>query len=438
MKFERHILLRASAAGLIPAVIALAVIWTQTYSLQSRVTLTLAIVLPGLGFAFSVRSKIVYPLRTLTNLMEALREGDYSLRLRGAAAEDALGELILEINLLAQSLQARRFNAIETTALLRKTLAQIDVALFGFDQETHLCLINDSGCDILGQPEKSLLGQSASDLGLAACLTGETPRILELALPGGVRRWECRRTSYREQGVNHPLVVLSDLTRTLHEEERLAWKRLIQILRHEINNSLTPIQSVAQTLKDRVTDPEQAAQWQPDVHEGLEIIASRSEELGKFIKAYSQLTRLPDPVFESISVREWVQHAVGLETRIAVVLEEAEDIILWGDRGQLDQLLINLIANAVEATLECHHPDQAQVTVTWQCRAKNLRLIIQDNGPGLDENHDVFVPFFTTKSQGCGIGLALSRQIAEAHNGYLTLENQTDTKGCIATLCLPL
>jgi two-component system nitrogen regulation sensor histidine kinase NtrY len=438
MRFEHNILIRTLVSGLAPVVIALVLIWTWGLSRQSEVILTLTVIVPWLALAVGVRSKMAYLLRTLANLMEALREGDYSMRMRGASRNDALGELIVEVNQLTRSLQDRRFSAIEATALLRKTLGQIDVAMFGFDQQGHLCLINDSGQAALDKPEKALMGQAATDLGLAECLEGDTPRILELTLPGGMRRWELRRTTYRDKGVTHQMIFLSDLTRTLHQEERLAWKRLIQILRHELNNSLTPIQSVAQTLQQRVKQDLPEDEWLEDVRDGLDIIAARSIELGRFIDAYSTLTRLPDPVYVPFEVLPWIQQVAHLETRVPVTVEPGPDSTLNADRGQLDQLLINLVANAAEAALESHDKAEAQVTITWLTTDKNVQVQVQDNGPGLVQTRDVFVPFFTTKPQGCGVGLALSRQIAEVHHGYLTLENRPDASGCIASLWLPL
>ena len=438
MKFEHQILIRSLASGLVGSIVSMWFVWTRDYSIQTQILLTVLILLSWIGFTLSLKTKLVYPLRTLSNLLEALREGDYSMRIRGARRDDALGELILEVNELTRSLQEQRFAAVEATALLRRTLAQIDVAMFGFDQENNLCLVNDSGQQILGKDDEDILGHHAESLGLADCLVGATPRTVDLALPIGVRRWELRRTTYREKGLSHQLIFLSDLTRTLHEEERLAWKRLIQTMRHEINNSLTPIQSVSQTLQTRIKQGSGPEQWQGDVQEGLEIIAARSEELSRFIASYTKLTRLPDPVFDKVNVPAWIQQATSLETRLKVTVIHGPDATIEADRGQLDQLLINIVTNAVEAGLETKPDGNGEVKVGWQIEGRHLHVWVDDDGPGLDETNDIFVPFFTTKAKGSGIGLALSRQIAEAHGGYLTLENRAEGNGCRACLWLPL
>jgi two-component system nitrogen regulation sensor histidine kinase NtrY len=437
MRFERQILIRSLLSGLVGFLVSMWFVWTSDYSTQIQIILTVLILLAWVGFALGLKSKVVFPLRTISNILEAIREGDYSLRIRGANREDAMGELIWELNALTRSLQDQRLGAMEATALLRKTLAQIDVAMFGFNQEGKLCLVNDSGQQVLGKSEKDILGLHAKNLGLANCLNGATPRVMDLVLAGSMRRWELRRTTYREKGVSHQLIFLSDLTRTLHEEERLAWKRLIKIMRHEINNSLSPIQSVAQTLQTRIKQDPSKSQRIEDVQEGLEIIAARSEELSRFIASYSKLTRLPDPTFNKVKVYEWIQHVTGLEKRVTVTIHAGPNVTIDADRGQLDQLLINLIANAVDASLENKPDGNGKVLVGWRVEGQRLQVWVEDDGPGFNEDRDVFVPFFTTKAKGSGIGLALSRQIAEAHRGHLTLENRPNRNGCRACLWLP-
>ncbi len=436
MKHERRILVLSIMTGLVGSVVALAFLWSSRFTVHTCVTLTLVLLVSWLGFASALKARVVFPLRTLSNLLGALREGDYSMQVRGARQDDALGEVIWEVNALTELLREQRLGAIEATALLHRVMAEIDLALFGFDSDHRLQMLNDSAQRLLGRESGQLHGRLAVELGLAECLEGPTPRVVDLAFPGGLGRWQLRRGTYREGGVLRQLVFLSDLTRTLHEEERLAWKRLVQILRHEISNSLTPIQSVAESLQALRSRQPRPEDWEEDLHKGLAIIAERSETLHRFIKSYSRLTHLPPPRTTKVHVKDLIQRVVELENRLPVQILEGADVALLVDRDQLEQLLINVLANAVEASLENSH--NGCVQIHWQTDAENLRIWIEDDGLGLVEASHIFVPFYTTKPQGSGIGLVLSRQIAEAHGGGLTLENRKDHTGCQACLILPL
>jgi two-component system nitrogen regulation sensor histidine kinase NtrY len=438
MRFERRILMFTLLSGLAGMLVALVFIWAFPFQLSTKLTLTILLLIFWIGFGFAVKNKVAFPLRTILNLLGALREGDYSMRLRGARRDDAMGELVWEVNRLVQFLQRQRFDVVESTALLQKILAEIDVALFGFDSGGVLQWVNDSGQRLLKLNDEKIIGCHAGKFGLDLCLRGAVPRIVDLSLPGGTGRWELRRATYREKGLSHQLVFLSDMTRTLHEEQRQAWRHLIQILRHEINNSLTPIQSVAQSLQTCLRQKSRSQNWEDDVREGLEIIAERSEVLGGFIASYSRLTRLPDPTFAEMNVETWIHHVAGLETRLSVEITRGPELTIQADRSQLDQLLINIVSNAVEASLQAKPQSDGRVVITWRKASSFLEVWVDDDGTGLDTTKDPFVPFYTTKSEGSGIGLALSRQIAEAHGGYLTLANHPDRPGCRALLRLPI
>ncbi len=415
------------------AIVALALLWFGDYTPKVQWTLTLLIGGCGLGFIMSVREHIVRPLQTMTNLLAALREGDYSIRARGARVDDALGEVLLEINALGETLRTQRLGAFEATALLRTIMAEIDVSVFTFDLERRLRLVNRAGEILLGQPIDKLLGRRASDLGLAVCLDANEDAPLTLTFPGGSGRWGVRRSSFRERGLPHELMVLTDLSRTLREEERNAWQRIVRVLGHEMNNSLAPIKSIAGSLETLLRRDPPPPDWQDDARSGLNVIATRAESLSRFMQAYARLARLPPPQKEPLNFEELVRRTASLETRLPVQVKKGPDVPIRGDAAQLEQLLINLLHNAVDASLETG----GGVVVGWRELTDCIELYVQDEGHGIMNPTNLFVPFFTTKPGGSGIGLTLSRQIAEAHGGSLTLTNRRGGRGCEALLRLP-
>src|SRR5213076_1800620 len=307
-------------------------------------------------------------------------------------------------------------------------MEEIDVAVFAFDEARALRLVNRGGAALLERPVEQLLGKDAAELGLA--------HALEMAFPGrpGVGRWELRRGTFRQGGLPHQLLVLADVSRALSDEERLAWQRLIRVLSHELNNSLAPIKSIAQSLADLVRRDPPPPDWRDDLSKGLGVIGGRAESLSRLMAAYARLARLPRPRLEPVPVAEWVRRVAALETRRPVTVCPGPDVTIRADGGQLDQLLINLVRNAVDAALE----GGGQVELGWTAHNGRLEVWVQDDGPGLADTVNLFVPFYTTKADGSGIGLALSRQIAEAHGGSLTLANRAHAKGCEARLSLPI
>ena len=433
-RHDRRILAMALAAGFPAVLVALILLWDGPYPARLQWTLTVVIIGFWFGFSHAVRERVVFPLQTLSNLLAALREGDFSIRARGAARDDALGEAMLEVNFLGQILREQRLGALEATALLRTVMAEIEVAIFAFDADQKLRLVNRAGERLLAQPAERLMGKSAADLSLADCLGGESPSTLQMSFPGGAGRWEVHRSTFRERGAPHQLLVLSDLSRALREEERQAWQRLVRVLGHELNNSLAPIKSIAGSLESLVIREVQPADWKEDMRRGLGVIAARAASLNRFMEAYSRLARLPLPRLQSLSIGALVTRVVSLETRMTVELVPGPEITIRADGDQLEQLLINLLRNAVDASLETG----GRVRVGWRRTIGRIEVWVEDEGPGLSNTSNLFVPFFTTKPGGSGIGLLLSRQIAEAHGGTLTLENRRSSHGCEARLRLPI
>jgi two-component system, NtrC family, nitrogen regulation sensor histidine kinase NtrY len=430
---DRRVTLLALAAGLPAVVAAFVLLWIGQYPWLIRATVGTILLGLWLGVAFTLRDRIIRPLQTVSNLLAALREDDFSIRARGAIPNDALGQVMLEVNTLAETLRSQRLGAQEATVLLRAVMAEIDVAIFAFDNEQRLVLANRYGERLLGREGTDLVGLHADGLGLHNAL-GSPSTIQDLSFPGGVGRWEIRRSKFWQGGSPHELFVMSDLSQPLREQERQAWRRLIRVIGHELNNSLAPIKSIAGSLESLLGRDDPPADWRDDMRSGLAVIGSRADALSRFTTAYARLARLPAPSRRPVEFSALMRRVVSLETRLPVRIDASEDITVTADPDQLEQLLINLLRNAVDAALET----SGGVATSWSTSDHMLEVRIEDQGPGLQNTGNLFVPFFTTKAGGSGIGLVLSRQIAEGHGGTLMLANRGDERGVRATLRLPL
>lgn len=431
---ERRVQLTALLGGLPAVAVALALLWwLGDYTPKVQWTFTLIIVLFWFGAAASVRENVAQPLRTLASLLEAMREGDYSIRARQPANEEALGEAMQQVNAIGETLRAQRLGALEAATLLRKVMEEIDVAVFTFDERQRLKLVNRAGERLLGQAMDELLDQTAEELELGEVLNGNAATVQQ-SFPGAAGRWRISRGHFREEGLPLELLVLTDVTRVLREEELQAWQRIVRVLGHELNNSLTPIKSIAGSLEQLLKNDPLPDDWHHDTQRGLEIITTRSDNLSRFMASYARLAKLPRPVKREVPLAPLLLHIAHLETRQKVMVMNGPDLVVSADREQLEQLLINLVRNAVDAVAEA----KGGVFISWELNGTQVEISICDEGPGVANTSNLFVPFFTTKPGGSGIGLVLSRQIAEAHGGLLTLANRTDRQGCEARLVLPL
>ncbi len=431
--FEGRIVLLALLAGLPGSATALWILWTMSFEARTQWTLTVLILGAWLGFAFAARERVVFPLQTLSNLLGALREGDFSVRGRAPRPDDALGEVMREINTLGRTLREQRLGALEATTLLRTVMREIDVAIFAFDEHRRLRLVNRAGERLLAAAPERLLGETAEQLQLQASLDGPAQSTIQAVFPGGAGRFGVRRTRIRERGLPLELVVISDLTQALSEQELQAWQRLVRVLGHELNNSLAPIKSIAGSLVSILGREPLPDDWRDDMRRGLSVITSRSESLSRFIGAYARLAKLPRPQLQPLDVGPCIGRAATFETRLPVVIVPGPDLVVQADPDQLEQVLINLLRNAADASLTTN----GVVSIGWRPDGSMLEIWIKDEGPGLSSTANLFVPFFTTKPGGSGIGLVLSRQIAEGHGGALMLENRADRTGCVARLRLP-
>ena len=434
MRHDRRIVLLSLLAGAPGMAAALALLWFS--DVPTRAAWSVAVVLVGAWAVLTVmlRNRIIRPLQTLANMIAALREGDFSIRARVLDERDPLSLVHLEVNQLEGILREQRLGAVEATELLRKVLEEVDLAIFAFDEEEKLRLVNRAGESLLGQSTEKVVGKGAEELHLSDALRGAVPRTIELMHTGGAGRWEVRRSKVRQEGLPLNLLVLSDLSRALREEERLMWKRIIRVLSHEINNSLAPIKSISDSLASLIERNPAPADLEEDMTKGLKVIQSRSEALGRFMSTYATLARLPPPTRVPVDLTGLVRRVAQLERRLPVEVRPGPDMTIQADRDQLEQALINVLRNAVDANLEM---SGGPVVVSWATRDDSVQLVVEDEGPGISDTANLFVPFYTTKSGGSGIGLALSRQIAEGHGGSLDLENLVERRGARARLVLP-
>jgi two-component system, NtrC family, nitrogen regulation sensor histidine kinase NtrY len=445
--YEKRVSLFSLLVALPSLVTSGILLWSQSWSLESKLSVFFGELFAWWVLAMMLQEQAIRPLQTLANVIAALREEDYSFRARGAATDDALGELSLEVNSLADLLADQRIRAIEAGALLRRVVEEIDVPLFAFDPNHVLQLVNTAGERLLQQPSVRLLGRTAEQIELAGCLSAENGTIVPLPRDNPNSRWLVRSSMFREKGVPHKLIVLSDVSRALREEERKAWQRLIRVLGHELNNSLTPIMSIAGSLRARLSGAPLAPEQRRDFDRGLEIVETRSGSLNRFLQAYRQLAQMPPPVVRRVAILPIMERVSGLETRLSVSVHGSPETMVTVDPDQIEQLLINLVRNAVEAALETDHsanPESGDARavvpiVAMLCVSEEDRVVvaIEDNGPGILNPSNAFVPFYTTKPSGSGIGLALSRQIVEAHGGSIELANRSSGRGCEVRVVLP-
>jgi two-component system nitrogen regulation sensor histidine kinase NtrY len=444
LSFERRLLLSVLATGLPGGILSFILLWTNSYSLDHKIEGTAFSILFWFALAFAARNRVVNSVRVLSNVIASLKEDDFSFRASRALSGDALGDLAIEINNLGRALEAERLGTMEAENLLRKVLAEAEGVILAFSLDGNLKLLNRAAATFLGKSEEELQNHSAKELGIADLLAGPSSQTISRLSNGIERRWIVRRTHFRQNGVPHHLVMLSEASEALRAEERLAWQRMVRVLSHEINNSLAPIKSVARTLGRILSQAQLPERIHKDFDLGLDVIGTRAEALNRFLQSYAQLSKLPPPTRRTVDLRNMVERVIGLEARLAIVAIPCPDIAINVDPDQLEQVLINLTKNATEAVLAKYSAETLAtlsggpaVSVSWRTAGNDLELWVRDQGVGLLDSSNLFVPFYTTKETGTGIGLVLSRQIIEAHGGRLMIRNRADTAGCEVQIKIP-
>jgi len=415
-------------------------IFVAVLLLERQVAWALALLLAfclliySLLVAGSLVEAIVRPLQTLSNVLASLREGDTSFRARGAGAQDALGELAAEVNTLADLLQKQRLRSLESAALVARMFEVMHTPLFAFDRVNTLQLVNNVGLKFLGLTSSRSIGRGARELGLEDLLAAQDHSIHSFGADPA--RWLLRKAAFRQEGAPHTLLLLADVSRPLQEEEQAAWKRLIRVLGHELSNSLAPIKSIAGSLLARLDNSDRLpGDVQHDFRRGLSVIEARADALHRFVQSYRQLAQLPPPRLRPVPLAPLLERVALIEQRIPVKLDPGPPVCLTADPDQLEQMLINLVANAADASLG---NGAKPVRISWKAAEAEVEILIDDSGMGIANPENLFVPFYTTKSSGSGIGLVLAQQIARAHGGEISLRNREPGDGARATVRLPL
>ncbi len=408
-------------------------LYQHDVSLAPAILAVSCLVIYLLFITASMIESLVRPLQTLSNVVSSLREADYSFRARGAGTQDALGELAAEINALADLLQRQRVRSLEATALLARILEVMHSPIYAFDRENVLQLVNEAGVQLLGIPHSRAFGRTARDLGLENLLAAPDQSIHSFGTKPN--RWLLRKAAFRQDGAPHTLLLLADVSQPLREEEQAAWKRLIRVLGHELSNSLAPIKSIAGSLLARADRIEGDDDTVRDFRRGLGVVESRADSLHRFVQSYRILAQLPPPHLKNVPLAPLIERVALLDQRVPIQLQPGPLATLNADPDQLEQMLINLLKNAVDASLA---NGSDPVRIGWQLAESAVEISIEDNGLGIANSENLFVPFYTTKPTGSGVGLALAQQIARAHGGEIRLVNREDSEGARATVRLPL
>lgn len=443
LNFERRLLSSVLFTGFPAVVLCLFLLWSNPYSLDHKLEGTVFLLLLWLGLSVSTKDRVIHSVQVLSNVIEAVKQQDFSFRAKEASPGDAYGDLAAEINKLAHALEQERLGTADATNLLRKVTSEAGAAIFAFSPDRRLRFVNRAGEVFLGKSEDQIVGHTAAELGVTDLLDPSLdlamPDTISRSVSGIESRWIIRRTSFRQRGVPHRLVLLSEASEALRAEERLAWQRIIRVLGHEINNSLAPIKSIAHTLARQTASISLQEPVGGNLRQGLQVIEGRAESLNHFLQSYARLTKLPVPAKRVVALQSLVDRVVSLESRLRVLVCAGPAVYINVDPGQVEQALINLIKNSVEAVLAGNHgaPLADAVTVSWRVKGLELDLRIRDRGIGLLDTENLFVPFYTTKENGTGIGLILTRQIIEAHGGTLALRNCPDQTGCEVQINLP-
>ncbi len=414
-------------------------LWVMVYA-EVSIWLTLLSAFMGsmliLYSSGQIYHKSAYQFRSLSNLLDAMIKGDYSLRARPVEGHGALNNLLGSINGLAQRLSQQRSESVESQRLAHTVIKHIDVAIVALSEKNEISFLNPAAKNLFQLEHTGSHDTLLSQLAFVQSFTSGRNQVVELSLGNQQGRFNVHVEEFRESGLQHKLLFITDVRTLLRSEERKAWQSLVRVISHEINNSLSPIASISQTLSRFVSRRDKEDEHNQDIIEGLGIIADRASGLGQFVNSYKQLAKLPEPSREKVLVNSLLERVARLFEDQTIQLEASDDIHLSIDPVQFEQVLINLIKNAIESM--AHSNPSGVITISQHCTESAYTMNLCDQGAGISNTDNLFVPFYSTKKKGSGIGLVLCRQIIEAHNGHLRVYNNPDAEGCCAQIEMPI
>ncbi|CAM3699627.1 Sensor protein FixL [Vibrio aerogenes CECT 7868] len=418
-------------AALPPTLILLITLWFVGAS-GYLIALTALTLMLFTGYcALTARHQLDYHLTTILNLVESLNQQEFSLRGKLSGQNDTMDTLLAQINQLSETMQHQSLALNQHQYLINTILRNVDVAVLAVNASQQIAFANDGAAALYQMTPDQLQHQSAAALNLLPLINGQNRQVTEWHFPAGQHRYQIIYDHYFELGQQHTLLFITDVSDMLRGETHKAWKNLLRVLSHEINNTLTPVASLSQTLRQLL--PETKDDALREVDHGLAMIEERAGNLKQFINSYRQLTQLPEPKLTQTRIDSLIRSVLPLFTDRPITLLTETPIEIQVDPAQLQQLLINTLKNADEAMADKQQP----IEINWQQQPGSTTLIITDRGTGITNPDNLFVPFYSTKSGGSGIGLMLCRQIAQNHGGDYTLRDRRDSPGCMATLTLP-
>jgi nitrogen fixation/metabolism regulation signal transduction histidine kinase len=431
--FEDKLVRLALFTGLLPTLSCSVLLFFIDMSIYPKILLVLLLLVCIFYCAFSIRQQVIFQLRTSTNLVEAMTSNDYTMRANNKGLDGALSDFNQLLNTLAQTLAEQSLITREKQILLTKVTDQIDVAIVAVDNNQAISLMNPAAEKLFKCRFEEMQGWPIKQLGLQNVLFKDYNSVAEFEIKQHKKKVLIRTDQYFEKGIKHKLIFITDIQNLLREEERQAWQKLLRVLSHEINNSIAPIASIGETLEKMVDKQYSNTDLDNDLKEGLGVITERAQSLNIFIQRYQKLAKLPHPSKSLFNIEPLVQ-SVALLFPDANIKLDSEELVIYADKDQFQQVLVNLLKNACESMQD--NP-QEEICVDWRKVSQLIEINVRDQGTGISNIDNMFVPFYTTKPQGTGIGLSLSRQVMVNHGGDLIIKNRTDKKGVQATLMVP-